>query len=307
MGIDKITELTDKVLKNSDISQKRNGLAILAKKTRDGIPDGVLSACTNLINAENSWLRFGYYKREIESMHGSCNIHRRVITLVEYNLDAIKEYESDSEVKRAERVQKLSEYSNTVSIELPDGRKSPNLIYCMHGTYRRYSELCQTFEYRLCRAIQGVCVGGLKPLYQEVCLYIAVMNELAEVEEEMSLLGMAVQTDESERVNNVVVEPNINEEGLRPYFKREFRGIGYAKDSFAWLIADLKESVRSKKDAATWALAIYESDKMNAKQRPQTFNKWYKEFCRLIGVPCATFKPNKLDTSSVKRKTSHYL
>lgn len=307
MEIDKITELAGSVLKNSDISQKRNGLVNLVKMIRDDIP-AVLSACTDLINDENSWLRYGYYKSKIATMIGPCNIHKRVINLVEYNMTDIKGYERDTEEKRAERTQKLCQYQGVVSIELQDERKSPNLIYCMDGSYRKYSELCHSFEYRLCRAIQEICVGGLKSLYQEVCLYIALMNELRVVEAEMGLLGMVVQeerkTDERERGNNAI-ELNINEEELRPYFKSEFCGVGYKDDNFAWLVDDLKASIRTRRDAATWALCIYQGDKMNGRKRPHTFRKWYKEFCRLIGVQCGTFKPSQLDIGSIREKHNY--
>lgn len=320
MEIDKITELANRILKNSDISQKRNGLVNLAKKLQSDIPD-VISACTDLIN-ENSTLRYGYYNQEIKSMFGTYNIHRRCINLLIYNLDAVREYENDTEEKRAERKQKLDEYLGVVSIKLkpkeviysPTGitvieRDNPDLIYCERGSYRKYSGLCNTFEYRLCRTIQVSSSGDLKTLYQKVSLYIALKNELMQVEEEMKLLGIEIQGEKN--CCGINTPRSIKESELRDYFTPAFKGGGNSHqriDFFTeYLLPDLKVD-RNAKEFARIALMIYNSNVLLRAKRPNTFDGWYRIFCNLIGCEYnAGYKPSKLAADDVLKRKFDYL
>lgn len=193
--VKKLTELAQKIMQVDDTKRKYEAAANLQQKIVEDI-GSVILACTDLIG-ENTTLRFSNYQSNI-------NTARKCINLLDYN--EVVEYESDTEEKRAERKQKLEEYRQITSIQLPPKKVihhmgvecytevirdvSPDVIYCQHGIYRQYSEVCNTFEYRLCRRIQKNSNDELKTLFQKVCLYIALKNERAMMREELLLLGI---------------------------------------------------------------------------------------------------------------------
>ena len=74
------------------------------------------------------------------------------------------------------------------------------MIYCQHGAYRQYSEVCKGFEYHICRKIQekGISNQDLKPVFQAVCLFVALKNEQKIIEEELLLLGVNVELNQEQ-------------------------------------------------------------------------------------------------------------
>jgi len=211
--IDKLTELAQKIMQVDDTEKKYRALANLQQRIVEDI-DGVISACTDLIE-DNRTLRFGSYQQNIYMMHGLYSIPHKCIRLLTdtKDLSRVVEYEGDTEEKRAERQQKLKRLQGFgqsqrqpkfIEINARTGiRKvvewhdeNPDNIYCEGGTYRRYNEICNTFENQLCRQIQQSIGGDLKKLFQQVCLYIALKNERAMMREELVLLGIDVPTDE---------------------------------------------------------------------------------------------------------------
>lgn len=223
MDIDRFTELAQKIMQVVDVERRYKAIKNLQQMIVEDIPD-VITACTDLIN-ENSKLRFGGYNQEIRFMFGWDNVHRRCINLLTNHFNDVREYESDTEEKRAERKLKLEEYSSTVTIKLPpkeviysssgvtviEREPDSNLIYCLHGTYRQYSEVCHSFEYRLCRTIQGSSGGDLKTLYQKVSLYIALRNEKAITADELLLLGIEVGKEDKNFAVTLPKELNAEE------------------------------------------------------------------------------------------------
>lgn len=316
MDVGRFIEFAQRIMDVSDKERQYKGIENLQQRIVADIPD-VISACTDLIN-ENSTLRFGDYRQDIGLIIHYNSIHYKCIRLLTNHFNDVREYENDTEEKRAERKQKLEEYSSTVTIKLPpkevirsssgvtviERDPDPNLIYCLHGTYRQYSELCHSFEYRLCRTIQESSSGDLKTLYQKVCLYIALKNEKAITADELTLLGMLPCSDEPG--NTVVVnksnEKNINEEALKGYFIATFKGMGNNLNYFDHLIEDIKK-IQNAKDAARAALVIYKSDKMSKAKKPNNFNQWYKLFCDMTGCKYSgNYKESKLDTAQMKTR-----
>lgn len=99
-------------------------------------------------------------------------------------------------------------------------------------------------------------------------------------------------------------ERSINEEKLKEYFVATFKGAGKENPNYFenYLIGDIKE-VKSAIGAARMALLIYESDKMIKTQKPNTFIKWYKLFCKMTGCTYNhNYKKSKLDTDKMKLK-----
>lgn len=219
MDIDGLTELAQKIMQVANTETKYNAAANLQQKIVKDI-GSVVSLCADLIR-ENATLRFGSYLNEIFTMYGQYNTARRCINLLKNNYNDVVEYESDTEEKRAERMSKLERHRQTINCIMPvknvtyekvrqgdcifyrtivERYEDPNKIYYQNGAYARYSELCNTFEYRLCRKIQGSSSDDLKTLFQKVCLYIALKNENTIMREELLLLGIDVLDDERKQL-----------------------------------------------------------------------------------------------------------
>lgn len=205
-NIDKLTELAQKIMQVDSTERRYKAAGNLQQKIVEDT-GSVISACTDLVR-ENATLRLNGMRDILWMYHDVA--HKCIYLLTKY-LGDIEEYEQDTEEKRAERKQKLKKYQQITSIQSPSqkvihdvrngrtkviGDAHPDLIYCQHGTYREYSEICNTFEYRLCRKIQKSGGGDLKTLFQKVCLYIALKNERAMMKEELLLLGVDVLDDE---------------------------------------------------------------------------------------------------------------
>lgn len=211
VDIGRLTELADKVLKQQSTEQKYRGVCNLQDKIKQDIGD-IISCCGVLIG-HNQRLRFSDYWSNIYKLFGAYNIAHKCLYLLTEHKNEVREYENDDDSKKEERKQKLQQYAQTVSIQLPPKQIikhmgvrcyteviqdiHPDLIYCQHGTYRQYSEVCKDFEYQLCREIQknGISNQDLKPVFQAVCLFVALKNEQKIIEEELLLLGVNIEPD----------------------------------------------------------------------------------------------------------------
>ena len=211
VDIGRLTELADKMLKQQSTEQKYRGVCNLQDKIKQDIGD-IISCCGVLIG-HNQRLRFSDYWSNIYNLFGAYNIAHKCLWLCTEHFNDIVEYENDTTEKKAERQQKLKEFAQVVSIQLPPKKViqhmgvkcytevirdvSPDLIYCQHGTYRQYSEVCKGFEYQVCREIQknGISNQDLKPVFQAVCLFVALKNEQKIIEEELLLLGVNIEPD----------------------------------------------------------------------------------------------------------------
>lgn len=206
MDIQRLTELAGNILKVGSTEQGYKGINNLQKRIREDIGT-VIADCEELI-AGNTTLRFGCFRMNLIHLFGNYQRVDDCLNLLTHHINDIMEYERDSEGKRAERERKLKEYAGTVTIQLPPKKIiqhmgvecytevireiSPDLIYCQRGAYRLYREVCDTFYFRLGRKIlnSDANTAHLKELFQKVCLYIALKNESAAMEEELSLLGI---------------------------------------------------------------------------------------------------------------------
>lgn len=203
MDIQRFTEIAESILKADGTEQRNKGINNLLQRIKEDT-GGIITDCFGMIG-ENVSLRFGDFRRIFNLYENYQRVNDSLNLLIHY-ANEILEYERDSEEKRAERERKLKEYANTDYIELPPKRQnnvklgrtkiirneSPDLIYCKHGTYRLYREVRDTFYFRLGRRILDCDsnVAHLKEMFQKVCLYIALKNESALIEETLSLLGM---------------------------------------------------------------------------------------------------------------------
>lgn len=204
MNVERFTELASKMLAVPDIEKRYMAVFNLQDGLRENIGN-LFEDCKELID-ENNTLRFGSFMQEVALGFGRDNIPKKCIHLLTYHLDNMKEYETDTEEKREERMRKLREYNGVLGIspkvkEIVNGiatviERDPDLIYCEHGSYRQYTELCNTFYYRLCRKIQKYNVlkeSELREMLRKICLYIALKNEKAMMVEEMALQGIDVK------------------------------------------------------------------------------------------------------------------
>lgn len=183
-----LTELADKILKQADIQIRYNGIFNLQNKIGQDF-NQIISACRDLIS-ENSKLRFSDYLIYYYNINSNHNFANRCLRLCMNHSDSLTEYENEPDEKWMERRQKINQYDGVITIE----GKSPDLIYCENGSYRIFNNVCQSFEYRLCREIQksGINNDELKTAFQVVCLDIALRNELRIINDEASLLGITM-------------------------------------------------------------------------------------------------------------------
>lgn len=207
--IDYLVELSEKILKVSDTEKRYKAIGNLQARIYEDAGT-VIECCITLVN-ENKNLRFSDFVSDVFRMYGAYNLPHKCLYLLTEHKSEVREYENDDDSKKEERKQKLQQYAQTVSILLPPKKIirhmgvrcyteviqdiHPDLIYCQHGTYRQYSEVCNTFYYRLGRKIQ-TCndnQANLKELFQKICLYISLNNEKEMTKEELLLLGLEVE------------------------------------------------------------------------------------------------------------------
>lgn len=208
MDVDRLTELACNIISVTDVERRYKAVSNLQETILKDIGSLIID-CKDVIES-NKTLRFGDFQNEIYRMWGIYNVPNKCISLLTNNLNDVIEYENDTEEKRTERKQKLKDFAQVVSIQLPPkkviqhmGAKcytevvrdvSPDIVYCQHGTYRQYDELHNTFYFILCRKIQqSEAKGGLEELFQKVCLYIALNNEKAIMVDELLLLGIDIE------------------------------------------------------------------------------------------------------------------
>lgn len=116
-------------------------------------------------------------------------------------------------------------------------------------------------------------------------------------------------TSKEKHENNTPPQRNIDVDSLRGCFTLAFKGGGngnmdYFTDN---LLPDLKAN-RSDKEFAKIAFMIYESGKLISSMRPNTFKKWYKKFCELVGCGFhEDYKPSILKADDNFKRTFYYL
>ncbi len=322
MEIDKIIEFADNILENSDISQKRNGLVNLAKKLQGDFSD-VIPFINSEIKQFPRW-RYADYKDEIYMGYVGDTKKKMLMYVNEYFSD-ITQYETDNEADLEVRKKKLQEYAQVVSIP-PSVKRvirhmgvrndteieyeySPDRIYVQDGIYRKYWNYKNNpyfiFALYLRKTFDNY---NFLDLSKKVFLYISLKNELDQVEEEMELLGMKFQKEKNCCITNP--SRSIKENELKDYFTLSFKGGGNSPlriDYFTeYLLPDLKMD-RNTKDFARIALMIYNSNILLPPKRPNTFDSWYRTFCKLVGCKyIASYKPSKLKIDeNFKRKFSY--
>lgn len=104
---------------------------------------------------------------------------------------------------------------------------------------------------------------------------------------------MASERKISEEIKRFPASREIDSEQLKHYFKPSFRGIGKGNiiDFYPSLVEKLKTE-RNAKDFAFIAKMIYDSP--HHANRQNTFSKWHRTFCNIVGCPYVKYKPNQL-------------
>ncbi len=113
-----------------------------------------------------------------------------------------------------------------------------------------------------------------------------------------------------DRLKKTLSSRVIDSDKLKIYFKNTFKGGGNNNhDHFGEMIESLKNEY-SDKDFARIAYLIYTSTKLNDREKPGTFKKWYEIFCESIGIfPNKGYKPNnlKIDSEHMIKKVFEYI
>lgn len=309
MDIDRLTELAQKILQVDDTERKYKAVANLQQKIVEDI-GSVLSCCADLVE-ENTALRFGSYQSNIYRMYGMYSVPRRCLLLLTNARDVkrVVEYEQDTEEKRADRQEKLKrlqgfgqtqrqpkliEHNARTGIrkvvEWHD--ENPDNIYREGGTYRRYSEVCNSFDYCLCRKIQQSRGGDLKTLFQKVCLYIALKNERAMMREELLLCGIDVPADEGKQpqeLNKGIVEACTLPTDTKPHYNNDDKQ--QATKQFKALVE--RGYLPSETRLSDW-LYIYGADCTNPNSEPLKWQKSQSELGYLVQSVWGDTDPQRL-------------
>lgn len=192
----KLERYAQRAMEVQDDERKQTILRNLQQKIVEAIGN-VISACEDLID-ENTTLRVGSYQQYTFKtlLNGEA---MKSIRLLKYALKDVLTYERDSAGMKAVRERRWQQWKND-PMEKPTPKEiesngfvsernapDPNNIYRVNGSYTRWRELREKFEYRLCRRIRECGGGDLETLFKAVCLYIALGNETKEGAEFLAL------------------------------------------------------------------------------------------------------------------------
>ena len=84
------------------------------------------------------------------------------------------------------------------------------------------------------------------------------------------------------------------------YFERR-------KNDFENMLALIQEPQWEPKDRARFALAIYQSDNLIPKTKPNTFKEWYQICCETFGWEQGNYEPRKLTDNKATQQIKAYL
>jgi hypothetical protein len=100
---------------------------------------------------------------------------------------------------------------------------------------------------------------------------------------------------------------DINEEGLKKYFKAQFKGMGNGNiDRFSLLIGKIGARKWNGKEVAMIARMIYES--YHSINMPTGYEEWHRTFCQLINTKYVRYRLNRTEPSdAIKNIFSIYL
>jgi hypothetical protein len=235
--LDRLTEFAEKIMQNTDITQKGNGLNNLLAKVKNTVPD-VITDNSEAINNNTNW-RFNRYIQDVK--FGFINsLYNDIIYIVNEHITDIINFENDTPEQQKQRQNKLIQYSQTVGISpIPTGewerfsngnvrverqktKPHPDIIYCQNGIYRQFEKYSKMPFYCIFLNIKrGFCFKkyDFVSVCKLVCLYIALKNEYQRVIEEMQLLGIVTPQPESPK--NPKSENN-NQPQPAPHFTRVF-------------------------------------------------------------------------------------
>jgi len=180
--LDKLTEMADKIMKNSDLTAKKNGLINLSSKIKE-----IISTAKNVDFDKD--MRFNYY---IIKGFGANN-YNKIIELFQYDFPLIKDFECDTPEQLEQRQRKLIEYEDCICV------KSLDSIYCKDSSYRRYNEYKNQPFFKICMDIrENYGEYDFRDVCRLIILNMALLNELREIECEMELLEIHDNNNKSD-------------------------------------------------------------------------------------------------------------
>ena len=79
------------------------------------------------------------------------------------------------------------------------------------------------------------------------------------------------------------------------------------KNDFENMLALIQEPQWESKDRARFALAIYKSDNLMPKTKPNSFKEWYQICCETFGWEQGNYEPRKLTDNKATQQIKAYL
>ncbi len=204
------TEIADRITKSeggdskSTIPLKYEGLCNILTEIYKELGT-IIDVCLNEIQSPNrKQMRIDRYIDDINHLWHNRDL-RDIFDLLQHHLSEIEEYEHDDEIKECERHELLVEYKNITRIEnIGSNETHPDSIYCTHGLYRRYCELRNSDDYKVCRKILNLNSRGedIRTIFKAIYLYLSILNEKRFVEKLARSLGITLQESITNAIEN---------------------------------------------------------------------------------------------------------
>jgi hypothetical protein len=328
--LDKIENLVERVVGYSDKIEKKKAFESILSRINTLIPDTI----HNNFQEIQAYDKFLFQNFTICKYYNPGDDIDSLLIFVSRNIKAIQIFENDSKELQNER---LSKHNDLRQMSFPRNRvikvvrhvgvnqydekiteEDPDWIYSQYGTYTQYLSF-KTYRYfPICRNIIRSCTTNFETVNYLVLLYIAVNNELKNINEELEILGFTqtfstIQHTETELTNKNtnIGKPKlkINAEKFKPYFKHKFFVKTKDEIPFNKMVSQLSviDNTINKicpKDYGTIALLIYDSGFLEIKNSKKiTFEDWKTVFCECVGIELFKYKPNALTKPKEEIKT----
>jgi hypothetical protein len=202
--LDRLTALTGRVCGYTDKIEKQKALEGILKKINDLIPDAINK---NLLKIQ-AYEKFSIYNFSGCKYPSSGDDIDGLLRFVNGNIKAIQIFENDSKEQQGLRLSKHDEYkqhsfarykvtkriiTNGI-VTHKEEDEDPDWIYSERGTYTKYLSYKRKRYFPICLNIKMSKCTDFETVNYLLLLYIAVNNELNNVNEELYILGIIPQT-----------------------------------------------------------------------------------------------------------------
>lgn len=185
-GLADIVEMAETVMSENDLERRYRGLCRLMNGISNN-SGGVMANCQTLIDENCTYDYDAYYNEFFRLPNLPFHINTQFMGIANDCVDFCAKWQSTIEHFETEGLYRADETERTDLYAVFNRDIYNNHIYPI------YQNVKDTFEFRLCRAIQGcgVPAANIRDVYQAVSLFIALKNEKPDMEEERARVKRA--------------------------------------------------------------------------------------------------------------------